>query len=67
MDWFQRMIVTVGPENGQSVKVSQFCHQSPVKLREIRGNQVMLKTVQVIGWQEDSLYFLALADAAKSV
>ena len=60
-------MVTGGPKNGQPPKLSLFCHHSPVKLREIRGNQVISKTVQVVGWQEDVLYLLAPAEGAESV
>ena len=57
--------VTVDPENGLSTELSQFCHHSLVKLREIGGTQVGSKTVQMIGWQEDLLNFLALAEAPR--
>jgi hypothetical protein len=60
-------IVTVGPKNRSPGQLPLFCHHSPVKLREIRGNQMNSRTAQVIGWQEDLFKFLALAEALRSV
>jgi hypothetical protein len=60
-------IVTVGSKNRQPNQLSLFCHHSPVKQREIRGNQMKSRTVQVVGWQEDLFKFLALAKALSSV
>jgi hypothetical protein len=60
-------VVTVLRRKGQSTKVSRFCHYSPVKMSEIRGNQVRSKTVQVLGWKEDLLWIVDLAKTAESV
>lgn len=60
-------IVTVGPKKQEPAKLALLCHYSLVKLGEIEGNQVRSKTVQVIGQQEDLLYFLALVEATESV
>ena len=59
--------MTVTPKNRQPAQLPLFCHHSRGKPREIRGNQMKSKKVQVVGWQEDLFKFLALAEALSSV
>ena len=50
--------LTQCPDGSFAGKPSQlplFYHHNPVILREIRGNQMKSRTVQVIGWQEDMI------------
>ena len=60
-------IVTVVSTKRPAAQVPLFCHYRPVKLSEIRGNQVRSKTAQVLGWQEDLLWIVDLAETAESV
>ena len=61
------MIVTVVTNDELPSKLSLFCHHRPVKLSEVRGNQVRSKTSQVLGWKEDLFWIVELARTAETV